>query len=347
MRQMKTSRGHSGPLILHAHRHISFSSQEGLRTAGEGNAKGWKTSVVSKPSWSESSKPWLSNATDHTGVLRVELQLERVASIGFIDVGNCGSAFIQVDVGRSSWSLDHPYVTLLPTTTLMNPADSKNGKGRLSVRMFKRADFLHRAAEESWDRLRLTPEKMTSVSEWLSSPAIKNTFFGQITRESSSMDQRNLPGLSRAERMVIAAQSKRRSLSSSPASGSRASNELVKIPQDQRRKSKARHSLVTSGPSLKKSRPSSHDPNSSPENVRIQSPIDTLESTCPLCGESFSPKYLPFHASSCLDSAIMGSPPSFSFFAPEADEPMVSCPLCCIPFPPEQIQQHASSCGDS
>lgn len=56
----------------------------------------------------------------------------------FLCKGNWGSAFIQVDVGRSSWSLDHPYVTLLPTATLMSPADSKQGIGRQNVRMFKK-----------------------------------------------------------------------------------------------------------------------------------------------------------------------------------------------------------------
>lgn len=117
---------------------------------------------------SDSSRPWLCSVQDRSGVLRVELQMERVSAIGFIDVGvclfteksstiiwyvfltlifmvflffckgNCGSAFIQFDVGRSSWSLDHPYVTLLPTATLMSPADSKQGTGRQNVRMFKK-----------------------------------------------------------------------------------------------------------------------------------------------------------------------------------------------------------------
>lgn len=52
--------------------------------------------------------------------------------------GNCGSAFIQIDVGRSSWPPDHPYTTLLPTTTLMSPAESRQGTVRTGVRMFKK-----------------------------------------------------------------------------------------------------------------------------------------------------------------------------------------------------------------
>ncbi|XP_069891226.1 protein XNDC1N isoform X2 [Dipodomys merriami] len=100
--------------------------------------------------------PWLSCPQDKSGQLRAELQLERAVPISYIDVGNCGCAFLQIDVGRSSWSLDRPFVTLLPATMLMSLADSKQGKNRSGVRMFKDDDFLAPASEESWDRLRLT-----------------------------------------------------------------------------------------------------------------------------------------------------------------------------------------------
>ncbi|XP_035316535.1 short transient receptor potential channel 2 isoform X1 [Cricetulus griseus] len=99
--------------------------------------------------------PWLSCPRDKSGQLKVELQLERVVPISYIDVGNCGCAFLQIDVGRSSWPLDKPFVTLLPATMLMSLADSKEGKNRSGVRMFKNDDFLTPASGESWDRLRL------------------------------------------------------------------------------------------------------------------------------------------------------------------------------------------------
>ncbi|KAL0162449.1 hypothetical protein M9458_041845, partial [Cirrhinus mrigala] len=73
---------------------------------------------------------------------------------------------------------------------------------------------------------------------------------------------------------------------------------------------------------------------------------------------SFSPDYLPFHASTCLDSdsaELMGlreetevmSSPHSSVYGSGADEPMVPCPLCSFRFPPDRIQQHASTCGDT
>ncbi|XP_038178468.1 putative short transient receptor potential channel 2-like protein isoform X3 [Arvicola amphibius] len=100
--------------------------------------------------------PWLSCPQDKSGQLKAELQLERVVPISYIDVGNCGCAFLQIDVGRSSWPLDRPFVTLLPATMLMSPAESKEEKNRSGVRMFRADDFLAPASGESWDRLRLT-----------------------------------------------------------------------------------------------------------------------------------------------------------------------------------------------
>lgn len=51
--------------------------------------------------------------------------------------GNCGCAFLQIDVGRSSWAPDRPFVTLLPATMLMSPTESKEEKNRCGVRMFR------------------------------------------------------------------------------------------------------------------------------------------------------------------------------------------------------------------
>ncbi|XP_065143276.1 protein XNDC1N isoform X2 [Paramisgurnus dabryanus] len=399
---------------------------------------------------SENSRPWLCSAQDRSGVLRVELQMERASAIGFLDVGNCGSAFIQVDVGRSSWSLDHPYVTLLPTATLMNPADARQGTGRQTVRMFKKADFLHPAAEESWDRLRVTctqpfnkhsqfglsflrvrtkedqtedisgqqealapqnmhtPDKMTSVKEWLSSPAVQNTYFGRIAggvrnRDASPDAKRSPESLSWAGRMVIAARSNRRSLSTSPNSSTSSttpqrdnsistessrvssSTEEVRTPEEHKRKSKARQCLVNNSTALKRSRStaSTHKTisSSSARGVKTEKrackpnerPVDTQEpaspapqistdlvspeTMCPLCGVSFSPDYLPLHASTCMESdpaevlEVMEtgamSSRQLPVFGSGADELMVPCPLCSIRFPPDRIQQHASTCGDT
>lgn len=54
-----------------------------------------------------------------------------------LHLGNWGCAFLQIEVGRSSWPLDRPYLTLVPSVTLMTPADSKLDRNRCGVRMFK------------------------------------------------------------------------------------------------------------------------------------------------------------------------------------------------------------------
>ncbi|NWQ63317.1 TRPC2 protein, partial [Neopipo cinnamomea] len=103
-----------------------------------------------------SVQPWLGCPQDRSRRLSVELQLERASPIGYVDVGNCGCAFLQIEVGRSSWPRDQPYLTLVPTVTLMTPDDSKLGRNRCGVRMFKEADFSVPAVGQQWDRLRLT-----------------------------------------------------------------------------------------------------------------------------------------------------------------------------------------------
>uniref|UniRef100_A0A3B1KG47 Xrcc1 N-terminal domain containing 1 n=1 Tax=Astyanax mexicanus TaxID=7994 RepID=A0A3B1KG47_ASTMX len=402
-------------------------------------------------------RPWLCAPLDRSGVLKAELQLDRASTIGFIDVGNLGSAFIQVDVGRSSWPSDHPYVALLPTATLMSPADSRQGKGRQTVRMFKTADFLPQAAKESWDRLRITcsqpfnkhsqfglsflrlrtaeeqsdevsadpedttaenqstPSRMISVRDWLTSPALQNTFFGQKTGEGSPKEAQRSPAvLSRAERMVTAVQSVRRSLNNGPhniSSSSPLQNEAktqdsasdshlsgfsspgskTSNPVGHRRRSKTRQGEASMVSTPKRPRPTSskklpskcsqtstpttrgstkidiktlkHSPvkthipaPSSPKNIP-DSP-EPLESVCPICGVSFSPLYLPFHASSCLDSGpaelsgnvdsdILNSIPSPTAYGISRNELMVACPLCSLQLPIDCIEQHASTCGET
>ncbi|KAI7796368.1 short transient receptor potential channel 2 [Triplophysa rosa] len=334
---------------------------------------------------SGNSRPWLCSMQDRSGVLRVELQMERAAPIGFIDVGNFGSAFIQIDVGRSSWSLDHPYVTLLPTATLMIPAESRQGLDRQNVRMFKKADFLSPAAEESWDRLRVTctqpfnkqlqfglsflrvrstenqtedssgqapapqnlrtPDKMTSVTEWLSSPAVQNTFFGRTAGDASpDYAKRSPETLSWAGRMVIAARSNRQSVSTSPSSSTSSTtpqrdNSMNPSPEssgrrpteERKRKAKARQCLINRGTALKRTRPAA-----SPTLKTI-----ATSSTKGLRTEKRS--------SSCSQSpADMWERASSS---PQTSTDLISpetmCPLCGVSFSLAYLPLHASTCMDS
>uniref|UniRef100_A0A3B4DZX8 Transient receptor potential cation channel subfamily C member 2b n=1 Tax=Pygocentrus nattereri TaxID=42514 RepID=A0A3B4DZX8_PYGNA len=212
-----------------------------------------------------------------------------------MDVGNYGSAFIQVDVGRSSWPLDHPYVTLLPTATLMSPADSRQGKGRQGVRMFKKADFLPQAAGESWDRLQVT----------CTQPFNKRSQFGLFFLRLRTAEEHT--------------------------------EEVSAHQEDTENQVRYCKNFFS-------------------HTNAISFVNSLLFSLC--LSVSFSPLYLPFHASSCLDSGSVGllsdteteimpfspSPPPFST---SRDELMVPCPLCSFRFPIDCIEQHASTCGDT
>ncbi|XP_066950840.1 uncharacterized protein [Macrobrachium rosenbergii] len=119
---------------------VSFTSQD-VRHTVESLVKG--------------SGSWLSSASDRSGRLQADLQLEKAITISFLDLGNSGSATISVEVGRSSWPTSQPLVTLLPTVVLMTPAEWRSGKNATTVRMFKQCDFNADAVEEKWDKVRI------------------------------------------------------------------------------------------------------------------------------------------------------------------------------------------------
>ncbi|NWI05734.1 XRCC1 protein, partial [Tichodroma muraria] len=82
-------------------------------------------------------QPWLGCPKEHSRQLSVELQLERASPIGYVDVGNYGCAFLQIEVGCSSWPCYQPYLTLVSTVTLITPANSKLDHDHCRVQMFK------------------------------------------------------------------------------------------------------------------------------------------------------------------------------------------------------------------
>ncbi|XP_066287809.1 uncharacterized protein [Branchiostoma lanceolatum] len=100
-------------------------------------------------------KRWLCASDDRSGVMEAELQLDRACQIGYVDIGNSGSAYVELLVGRSSWTRSREYVTLLPATMFMNPMESKAGKNKMVVRMFNESLFSEEGRSEVWDRVRI------------------------------------------------------------------------------------------------------------------------------------------------------------------------------------------------
>ncbi|XP_078360997.1 uncharacterized protein LOC144645329 isoform X2 [Oculina patagonica] len=89
------------------------------------------------------------------GRMEAEFQLEKASYISHIDIGNCGSAFIEIFVGSSMWPQDKDFITLLPSAMLMNPAECKHWIKTHTVRMFNQNAFSKQALGSQWDRVRV------------------------------------------------------------------------------------------------------------------------------------------------------------------------------------------------
>ena len=98
---------------------------------------------------------WLCNADNTSSKIEAEIQLSEATKIAFINIGNAGSAFIEILAGNSLWPYGKEYVTFLASTMLMSPADSKTGQNKERVRMFDNDSFVKGVADGEWDRLRI------------------------------------------------------------------------------------------------------------------------------------------------------------------------------------------------
>ncbi|CAH3032814.1 unnamed protein product [Porites evermanni] len=83
------------------------------------------------------------------------LELERAMRIHSIDIGNNGSALVEVLVGRSSWSSNEQYQVLLVASSFMSPAESKSFTNINRVRMFGPDKLSKPVAAQKWDRIKL------------------------------------------------------------------------------------------------------------------------------------------------------------------------------------------------
>ncbi|XP_071497124.1 uncharacterized protein [Diadema antillarum] len=120
---------------------VSFSSQDSIHRA---------ENLLGPSQW----RRWLCAPGDRSGSVQVEIQLERAVKIGFIDIGNYGSALIEIQVRRSS-ATDMDFQTIVPTTSCMTPMDSKLGKNKTGVKMFTRDQLCADVRDDYWDRVKV------------------------------------------------------------------------------------------------------------------------------------------------------------------------------------------------
>uniref|UniRef100_H2ZBQ2 BRCT domain-containing protein n=1 Tax=Ciona savignyi TaxID=51511 RepID=H2ZBQ2_CIOSA len=82
----------------------------------------------------------------------VVFQFPKATKISSIDVGNNGSAFVEVLVCRTGG--EEKYEVLLVASSLMSPLDSRNEKSTNTVRMFG-SDKLSSASDQLWDQVKV------------------------------------------------------------------------------------------------------------------------------------------------------------------------------------------------
>ncbi|XP_033627810.1 DNA repair protein XRCC1-like [Asterias rubens] len=99
-------------------------------------------------------KRWLCSSGDRSGSIQALFQLEKAAKIGYVDLGNYGSAFVEILVQKSSWSSNR-FVTLIPATILMSPMECKSGQNKCGVKMFTKANLTEESLADEWDRIKV------------------------------------------------------------------------------------------------------------------------------------------------------------------------------------------------
>ena len=100
----------------------------------------------------ETYKKW--KCPSGTKQATVILQLDSMHRIETVDVGNEGSAFIEILVSRSA-DTEAQFEVLAPTSTLMSPADSKAWTNCNSVKMFSKDKMNSMTVDQKWDRVKV------------------------------------------------------------------------------------------------------------------------------------------------------------------------------------------------
>ncbi|XP_070768198.1 DNA repair protein XRCC1 isoform X2 [Enoplosus armatus] len=113
----------------------------------------------------------------------VILQFEKEDQVHSIDIGNEGSAFIEVLVGNSSAVRDQDYEVLLVTSSFMSPTESRNGTNMGRVRFFGPHQLQKSTAQEKWDRVKIV----------CSQPYSKNIAYGLAFVKFHSPPDKNDP----------------------------------------------------------------------------------------------------------------------------------------------------------
>uniref|UniRef100_UPI00398F32E4 DNA repair protein XRCC1-like n=1 Tax=Pristiophorus japonicus TaxID=55135 RepID=UPI00398F32E4 len=83
------------------------------------------------------------------------LQFEKAEQIHSVDIGNEGSAFVEVLVGNSTSACEQDFEVLLVSSFFMSPTESRSGTMLNRVRMFGLDKLAKATSSKKWDRVKL------------------------------------------------------------------------------------------------------------------------------------------------------------------------------------------------
>ncbi|CAF4617601.1 unnamed protein product [Rotaria sp. Silwood1] len=106
----------------------------------------------------EQYKKWLSSKGTEERIICI-LEFEKPCLISSVDIGNNGSAFIELLVSQSSSSNPDDWTVLLPSTVFMTPNESRSNKNRNKTKAFKSHLLNKTCLNEEWDRLKIICEQ--------------------------------------------------------------------------------------------------------------------------------------------------------------------------------------------
>ncbi|XP_060708635.1 DNA repair protein XRCC1 isoform X2 [Hemiscyllium ocellatum] len=131
------------------------------RSWGNGTARGLKESIIPygthkadnllKP---DTYRKWKCSDPGEKQV-SVILQFEKAEYIHGIDIGNEGSAFVEILVGNSTSACEQDFEVLLVSSFFMSPTESRNGAPLNRVRMFGSEKLAKATLGKKWDRVKV------------------------------------------------------------------------------------------------------------------------------------------------------------------------------------------------
>ncbi|XP_046733414.1 DNA repair protein XRCC1 isoform X2 [Silurus meridionalis] len=87
--------------------------------------------------------------------ISIILQFEKEEQVHSIDIGNEGSAFIEVLAGHSTSIKDQDFEVLLVTSSFMSPSESRGNSNLNRVRFFSPHQLVKSTSQEKWDRVKI------------------------------------------------------------------------------------------------------------------------------------------------------------------------------------------------